>query len=118
MTDYKNKYIKYKLKYLNLVGGVPSQEIDLLSCSKYSLFTKNKLFDNGLYFTADSFLKKRTAFTNLNTIICSKINEIELNPNIKDICLLLYKLVDKLNDFVEFIKIFENVPFNESVLVK
>jgi hypothetical protein len=117
MTDYKNKYIKYKLKYLNLVGGVPSQEIDLLSCSKYSLFTKNKLVD-GQYFTADSFLKKRTAFTNLNTIICYKINEIELNPNIKEIFVLLYNLVDKLNDFVEFIKIFENVPFNESVLVK
>jgi len=114
MTDYKNKYIKYKIKYLNLVGGVNPQEIDLLSCTKFSLFTKKNLKE-GEYFTAESFSQKRKVFIGLDITKCY---EIKLDPVIKAICTVLYKLVDQLNDFVEFIKIFGEHPYKKSVLVK
>ena len=36
MVDYKNKYLKYKLKYVNLIGGVKKN----IKCDKYK--TKQK----------------------------------------------------------------------------
>ena len=37
---YKQKYIKYKLKYINLVGGVPNV-IDLKKCNPIIISKKN-----------------------------------------------------------------------------
>jgi hypothetical protein len=115
MTNYKEKYIKYKLKYLNLVGGVQSIEIDLKNCTKFSLFTNNNL-KNGEFFTLKSFQEKRKEFLRLQTS-CQTINTI-IDKDYKETCILLLNLVDKVNDYVEFIRIFENSPYNESKLVK
>ena len=113
MTDYKNKYIKYKLKYLNLVGGVPvpiplslsipMQEIDLKSCTKLSQFQKDPTKVTKINLEIFDFFYK----------CYYKIDDIE----IQDICKILLQLVSHLHDLVEFIKIFVNNP-NLATLVK
>ena len=95
MTDYKNKYIKYKIKYLNLVGGVNPQEIDLLSCTKFSYFKKNP-----------EISKQNLELHNFTGCFNVKISNLKLN----NICIILLKLISQLHDFEQFIQIFKDEP--------
>jgi hypothetical protein len=96
MTDYKNKYIKYKLKYLNLIGGMPSIEIDLKSCTKLSYFKKNPQTFN---------TKEDLEKYNFDSCVIN----IE-DKHLKDICKILFNLISEIHDFVMFINIFKDEP--------
>jgi hypothetical protein len=91
--DYKNKYIKYKLKYLNLVGGVPSIEIDLKSCTKLSYFKKNP----------QTVTKGTLEKYNFDSCVINI-----KDTNLQDICKILFKLVSEIHDFVMFLNIFKD----------
>jgi hypothetical protein len=163
MTDYKKKYIKYKLKYLHLVGGVPkgkkesiqpsqpsqpsqlsqasqlsqpsqlSQQeiIDFKKCTKLEFFKINKI-EEGVYFDSkvnfqgkiealnkfDTF--KQSCFKNFRDLFTKGINFRDLPDEDKKKFTLLNQfdeLFNLLYDFVEFLKIFSEYPYDEKILV-
>jgi hypothetical protein len=56
MIDYKKKYIKYKFKYLNLIGGV------LPTClGTPESFPYDQIFDNIYYYNRPNLLTERSS---------------------------------------------------------
>lgn len=105
MTNYKNKYLKYKLKYLKLIGGCniasinqiiensddylddegePTQELleAINNVYKYNKLIKKFDYDNPLILDAstdgESFFRKETTTDELNIVKIIKKNQEKL----------------------------------------
>lgn len=110
ITSFKKK--KYKIKNLKLIGGVIYINIDLRKCTKLSYFKEKKL-ENNFIFDKDTIEKKYIALEKHKIDECLKnIIGRKYDPNLINFCIILLNLVSELDDFVEFIKIFEGNPYN------
>jgi len=114
---YKQKYIKYKLKYLNLVGGVP-EEPQKLNLGEYTRF---KLYEG--YTDIQELLNKPYSVENYlqikqihdDKILIDrqkKIMTIKFDPNTR-IIRLLEEMVNHILNLSENLKRLSLPPFNK-----
>ena len=98
MTDYKEKYIKYKAKYLALRGGV-----------QVSYDTNNFINNFGKYLNINININIfKELFKELNDLLALKINDKEIEKR-EQICLqflLDYARKNDLNTFINIKPIF------------
>jgi hypothetical protein len=127
---YKQKYIKYKLKYLNLVGGEPNV-IDLKKCNPIIISKKNMVDLLSNEYTIENYnliiakfqeITNQSVDTKLNENNNSKkcVNKEKENQKeeLKKKYLLLEELGTVLINLHEYINVFSLPPFNLSEQVE
>jgi hypothetical protein len=109
--DYKQKYIKYKLKYLNLVGGT---NINLREFTLYNLFMMDENIDRILKqsYSAKNYEQIKIIYDTLKKTRDTNIITIRHGEN-TEIIRILEEIVNQILNLKENLKRLSLPPFNK-----